>query len=144
MRGGSEALFIGGGEDDVHGIFPLYSPKPTSFWCLGTLNRAVHPTTDRGDMVVVGTRRLGPFDVCGGASVPPSAPAPWLGPLKPIFCDNVDLFVSFPWTVDGPKRSPDASWVSILLELAPAARDGFGLGFGLPLLGFIVGHFDPC
>jgi hypothetical protein len=127
-----------------HEIFPLYSPKPTSFWRPGTLNRAVHPTTDMGDVVVVGMRRSVPFGICGGAGTPPSAPVPWLGPLRPIFCDDVDLFVSFPWAVDGPKRSPDASWVSILPGLAPAARDGFGLGFGLPLLGFIVGHFDPC
>jgi hypothetical protein len=27
---------------------------------------------------------------------------------------------------------------------APAAQDGFGLGFGPPLLGFIVGLFDLC
>jgi hypothetical protein len=46
--------------------------------------------------------------------------------------------------VDGPKRSPDASWASILPGPAPTALDGFRVGFGLALLGFIVGHFDPC
>jgi hypothetical protein len=46
--------------------------------------------------------------------------------------------------VDGPKQSLDASWASILPGPAPAARDGFGLGFGPPLLGFIVGNFDLC
>jgi hypothetical protein len=42
--------------------------------------------------------------------------------------------------VDAPKWSPDASWASILPGLAPTARDGFGLGFGPPFLGFMFGH----
>jgi hypothetical protein len=72
-----------------HGIFPLYSPKPTSFWRPGTLNQAAHPTTDLGDVATVDTRRSGPF---GGYS-----------PLRPIFCDDIDLFVSFLWTGGWPK-----------------------------------------
>jgi hypothetical protein len=71
-------------------------------------------------------------------------PRPNLAQMAPYL---VSLYVSslaFYGRMDGPKWSLDASWVPILPGPASAARDGFGLGFGPPLCGFIVGCFDLC
>jgi hypothetical protein len=86
---GSEALFIGGGGGCAMEYSPFTLPKLTSFWRLGTLNQATHPATDLGDVAAIGTQRPGPF---GG-----------YGPLRTIFCDDVDLFISFPWMGGWPK-----------------------------------------
>jgi hypothetical protein len=66
----SEAPFIGGGGRMCHGIFPLYSPKPTSFWRLGTLNQAAHPVTDQDMSVWTDWLKMGLSGSGKGATMP--------------------------------------------------------------------------
>jgi hypothetical protein len=57
-----------------HGIFPLYSPKPTSFWCLGSLNQAAHPATDQNMSVWTDWLKMGPSGSGKGVTMPWARP----------------------------------------------------------------------